>query len=84
MSSYIIQAVIGAVMGFVGNYIPFVKNNQATITNVVLGLVGSLGGNAAASATGLLGDSAGIGGTIGTGIVGSVVALLAGKLFKKG
>jgi uncharacterized membrane protein YeaQ/YmgE (transglycosylase-associated protein family) len=79
MQAYIIQAVIGAVMGFVGNNIPFIKNNQSTITNVVLGLVGSVGGNAAAAATGILGNSGTVG-EVGTGVVGSVVALLAGKL----
>ena len=78
---YITQAVIGAVVGFVGNYIPLVKNNQSTITNVALGLVGSLGGNAAAGAAGLTNPDSGLLGTILSGAGGSVVALLAGKLF---
>lgn len=80
MMTYVTQAVIGAVVGFVGNHIPFVKNNQSTITNVALGLVGSLGGNAAAGAAGLNADG-GILGTLLSGAGGSIVALLAGKLF---
>ncbi len=89
MTSYIIQAVVGAVMGFVGNYIPFIKNNQSTIMNVVLGLVGSVGGNALAgvagltSATGLLGGMDPNVSSIGTGVVGSLVTLVAGKFFGK-
>jgi uncharacterized membrane protein YeaQ/YmgE (transglycosylase-associated protein family) len=83
MQSYIIQSVLGAAIGFVGNYLPIVKNNQSTITNVVLGLVGSVGGNFAATQSGLLGADAGLGSSIGTGVVGSVVGLLAGKLFGK-
>lgn len=82
MTSYIIQAVLGAVVGYVGNYIPMVKNNQSTITNCILGVVGSVGGNAAAGAMGVtgLGDGSNLLGTLGSGAVGSVVALLAGKL----
>ena len=78
--SYVIQAVLGAVIGYVGNMIPFVKNNQSSITNAVLGLVGSVGGNFAAQAGGLT-DPANTVSTVGTGIVGSIVGLLAGKLF---
>ncbi|MCU0341700.1 MAG: hypothetical protein MUE30_17625 [Spirosomaceae bacterium] len=81
MNTYIIQAVVGAIVGFAGNYIPFIKNNQSTVTNVVLGLVGSFGGNYAANASGMMGADAGMLGTIGSGAVGSIVALLAGKLF---
>jgi uncharacterized membrane protein YeaQ/YmgE (transglycosylase-associated protein family) len=80
MTSYIIQAVLGAVIGYVGNYIPFIKNNQSSITNAVLGLVGSVGGNAAAGAAGLT-DPTNMVSTVGTGVVGSIVGLLAGKLF---
>jgi uncharacterized membrane protein YeaQ/YmgE (transglycosylase-associated protein family) len=80
MRAYIIQAVVGAVVGFLGNHIPLIKNNQSTVTNVVLGLVGSVGGNAAASAAGI-GDPASMVSNIGTGAVGSIVGLLAGKLF---
>ncbi len=83
MQAYIIQAVVGAVMGFLGNHIPVIKNNQSTITNVILGLVGSVGANAAVGASGLL-AGAGTAGEVGTGIVGSVVGLLAGKLFGAG
>ncbi len=79
MTAYITQAVVGAVIGFVGNYIPLVKNNQSTITNVALGLVGSIGGNAAAGAAGA--DSGNIVTTLLSGAGGSIVALLAGKLF---
>ena len=79
MQSYIIQAVVGAAIGFIGNYIPLVKNNQTTITNVALGLVGSLGGNALAGAAGA--DSGNIVTTLLSGAGGSIVALLAGKLF---
>ena len=77
--TYVTQAVVGAVVGFVGNYIPMVKNNQSTITNVALGLVGSLGGNAVAGAAGA--DSTNIVTTLLSGAGGSVLALLAGKLF---
>lgn len=77
--AYVTQAVIGAVVGFLGNYIPFVKNNQSTVTNIALGLVGSLGGNAVAGAAGA--DSGNILTTLLSGAGGSVVALLAGKLF---
>ena len=77
---YVTQAVIGALVGFAGNYIPMVKNNQTTITNVILGLVGSLGGNAASTAAGLNPDG-GILGTLLSSAGGSIVALLAGKLF---
>ncbi len=80
MTQYLIQAAIGAVVGFVGNYIPFVKNNQSTITNVALGLVGSVGGNAVTNAAGMNPDG-GILGTLLSGAGGSIVALLAGKLF---
>jgi uncharacterized membrane protein YeaQ/YmgE (transglycosylase-associated protein family) len=76
---FLYQGIIGAVVGFIGNYIPMVKNNQSTITNVALGLVGSLGGNAATSAAGV-GDG-GILSTVLSGAGGSIVALLAGKLF---
>jgi uncharacterized membrane protein YeaQ/YmgE (transglycosylase-associated protein family) len=79
MMSYITQAVIGAVVGFAGNYIPMIKNNQTTITNVALGLVGSLGGNAVAGAAGA--DGSNILTTLVSGAGGSVLALLAGKLF---
>lgn len=79
--TYIIQAVVGALVGFVGNYIPLVKNNQSTITNVALGLVGSFGGNAAAGAAGMVNADSGILGTLLSGAGGSIVALLAGKLF---
>jgi uncharacterized membrane protein YeaQ/YmgE (transglycosylase-associated protein family) len=79
--TYIIQAVVGAVVGFLGNYIPLVKNNQSTVTNVVLGLVGSFGGNAAAGAAGMINESNGILGTLLSGAGGSIVALLAGKFF---
>jgi uncharacterized membrane protein YeaQ/YmgE (transglycosylase-associated protein family) len=87
MTSYIVQAVLGAVVGYVGNYIPFVKNNQSTVVNAVLGIVGGLGGNAIGAATGLIpalmeGQMASAG-SVGSGVVGSIVALLAGKLFKK-
>jgi uncharacterized membrane protein YeaQ/YmgE (transglycosylase-associated protein family) len=82
LSSYLLQGAVGAVIGFVGNYIPLVKNNQSTITNVVLGLVGSVGGSAAAGAAGIdLGG--GTMGQFGTSLVGSVVGLLAGKLMPK-
>ncbi len=82
MTNLVIQAVLGAVIGYVGNYLPIVKNNQTSITNAILGVVGSVGGSAAVNASGLLGDAAsGMGGTIGTSVVGSVVGLLAGKLF---
>ena len=77
--TYVTQAVVGAVVGFVGNYIPLVKNNQSTITNVALGIVGSVGGNAAAGAAGA--DSSNIVTTLLSGAGGSIVALLAGKLF---
>jgi uncharacterized membrane protein YeaQ/YmgE (transglycosylase-associated protein family) len=80
MTQYLIQAAIGAVVGYVGNYLPFVKNNQSTITNVALGLVGSVGGNAVSGAAGLNPDG-GILGTLLSGGVGSIAALLAGKLF---
>jgi hypothetical protein len=45
--------------------------------------VGSVGANAAVGASGLLAN-AGTAGEVGTGIVGSVVGLLAGKLFGAG
>lgn len=77
--TYVTQAVIGAVVGFIGNYIPLVKNNQSTITNVALGIVGSVGGNAVAGAAGA--DSSNIVTTLLGGAGGSIVALLAGKLF---
>jgi uncharacterized membrane protein YeaQ/YmgE (transglycosylase-associated protein family) len=80
MQAYIIQAVIGAVVGFLGNNIPMVKNNQTSITNAILGLVGSVGANAAATAGGLV-DPTNMVASAGTGVVGSVVGLLAGKLF---
>jgi uncharacterized membrane protein YeaQ/YmgE (transglycosylase-associated protein family) len=82
MTTYIVQAVLGAVIGFLGNNIPFIKNNQSSITNAILGVVGSVGGSAAIGATGMLPDTAGMAGTVGTGVVGSIVGLLAGKLFK--
>ena len=81
MMTYVIQAVLGAAVGFVGNYIPMVKNNQSTITNCILGVVGSVGGNAAAGAAGVagIGDGSNLLGTLGSGAVGSIVALVAGK-----
>ncbi len=81
IASYAVQAVLGAVIGYLGNNIPFIKNNQTAITNALLGVVGSVGGNFAANAAGLT-DPANTVSTIGTGVVGSVVGLLAGKLFK--
>ena len=81
MTGYIIQAVVGAVIGFIGNKIPFVQNNQSTITNAILGIVGSIGGTAAAGATGIIATGDGITPTsVGTSVVGSLVGLLAGKL----
>jgi uncharacterized membrane protein YeaQ/YmgE (transglycosylase-associated protein family) len=82
ITSYVVQAVLGAVIGYLGNYIPFIKNNQSSITNAVLGLVGSVGGNFAANAAGLT-DPTNAVSTLGTGVVGSLVGLLAGKLFNK-
>jgi uncharacterized membrane protein YeaQ/YmgE (transglycosylase-associated protein family) len=80
MQTYIIQAVLGAVIGYVGNYLPIVKNHQTAITNAILGVVGSVGGSAAVTAAGLLPD-AGMAGTVGTSVVGSLVGLVAGKFF---
>jgi uncharacterized membrane protein YeaQ/YmgE (transglycosylase-associated protein family) len=80
MQTYIINAVLGAVIGYVGNYLPMVKNHQSSITNAVLGLVGGVGAGAGATAAGFTSPDNMLG-SIGTGAVGSVVGLLAGKLF---
>jgi uncharacterized membrane protein YeaQ/YmgE (transglycosylase-associated protein family) len=81
MMPYLVQTVVGAVIGYVGKYIPFLQNNQTMITNLVLGAVGSVGGNAAAGAA-HVGDGSMLS-TIGSGAVGSIAALLLGKLGKK-
>ena len=81
MTGYIVQAVVGAVIGFIGNKIPFVQNNQSTITNAILGIVGSVGGTAAAGAAGIIANTgdAITPASVGTSVVGSLVGLLAGK-----
>lgn len=78
---YLVQTVVGAVIGYAGKYVPFLQNHQTMITNLALGAVGSLGGNAAAGAAGV-GDGSMLS-TIGSGAVGSIAALLLGKLGKK-
>lgn len=71
----ILTSIIGAVVGFIANKIPFLANHQSTMTNTLLGLVGGAGGGAAAtSGMHMEGASA-----IGTGIVGSLLTTFGGK-----
>ena len=80
MTPMIINAVLGAVLGFLGTKIPMIANHQSAITNALMGLVGGVGGGFAGNAVLNAGAPAELNAaSIGAGVVGSLVAILAAK-----
>ena len=76
----IVNALVGAVLGFLGNKIPFVANNQTAITNAIAGFVGGVGGGIAGNAAmGGTGNPAIDATSIGSGAIGSLVAMFGTK-----
>jgi hypothetical protein len=88
ITSYLIQAAIGAGGGWLGNMLK--ANGLGTIGNILAGVVGGVAAPNALGALGMLGSTAAATGGSGFDIMSAVTALagggvgsLVGGLFKK-